>query len=144
MTRRTFLITPVALVAPPALITPATAQASIFLELGELIIIVFEKIFDVALGILIESAARYIWNHFINPSPPATSVARVNYYSAPQAQPLFEYIERGHAADNFCPYCTVEFVPRGKNIGTDHYLSPTRITISIVNLQNQQIRCWLK
>jgi hypothetical protein len=103
ITRRSLIVAPAALVVAPATLIVAPARAGVLLALGEFIVELFETVVEVGINMLIESAAKYLWSHFLGPERSQTQFVQA-------ARP---YVEGGHAADNFCAYCTVEYQKRG-------------------------------
>jgi hypothetical protein len=89
------------LILAPASMALSRGQEPIELIVGGLIVLLFKEVLKVALDELIVSAARYIWSNHIDPH--RSNLSPVSYY-----------VENGHAADNFCAYCTVEFARRSR------------------------------
>ena len=93
MTRRSVIFAPVVLV-------PSGRSGPLAVFLGDLIISLFVEVLKVGIELLITSAARNF-------------VTRSQAYGRNQFTPVV-YVDSSQAADNFCPYCTVEYATKGK------------------------------
>jgi len=102
ISRRSFLISSAASVG-------LRAQPPLIVLVGDFIAELFIEVLKIGIEMLIKSVAKYLWDRYL--SPRATGLTAT-------------YVESAHAADNFCPYCTVEFARNQKIFWDGAFFQP--------------------